>query len=186
MKTTVKDVSPDSWVDDYGDALFSYAHFRTGDTSIAEELVQDTFVAALSAIDTFQGRSSLKTWLFSILKNKITDQLRRKYRERSSPFESYSEHYLDDFFDPKGEWLTYPEKWKKLPQQEFEQREFMEVLRNCLQDLSEKQRDAFQLRELEENESDEICKVLRISSTNYWVLMHRARLVIRKCLELNW
>lgn len=179
-------IDPEKWVDSYGDALYNYALIRIDDKHVAEELVQDTFVAALVGRGSFQGKSTIKTWLYSILKNKIADHLRRKYREKSSSLEDYSENYLDDFFDDRGEWLVKPTKWKDAPQQNFEQQEFLGVVRQCLERLPQKQNDAFRMREFDETGSEEICKVLGISSTNYWVLMHRARLVVRKCLENNW
>lgn len=186
IETDSQPTDPEQWVDAYGDALYSYALFRMEDKSLAEELVQETFVAALGSRASFEGRSSLKTWFFSILKNKIADHLRRKYKESSNSFEEYSENYLDEFFNDQGEWLVYPGKWSEMPQQQFEQQEFFDTLRKCMVQLPQKQRDAFTLRELDENSSEDICKVLGISTTNYWVIMHRARLVIRKCLEHNW
>lgn len=177
---------PEQWVDLYADALFSYTLIRLEDKNLAEELVQETFLAALGAISSFEGRASVKTWLFSILKNKMTDHLRRKYKEASSSLEDYSEHYLDEFFTEQGEWLAYPERWQELPQRQFEQREFFQILLACLAQLSQRQRDAFTLRELDGVASEEICKVLGISATNYWVVMHRARLLLRRCLEHDW
>ena len=186
MATNNSQLDPDTWVDNYADSLFSYAFFRVQDRSLAEELVQETFVAALVAREKFKGKSSEKTWFFAILKNKIIDQLRRKYREKLQSLETTPEYIVDDFFNEHGEWLVKPGKWRENPQQDFEQREFVEVLRQCLTGLSANQSDAFTLREFDDVGSEEICKVLGISSTNYWVLLHRARLVIRKCLERNW
>jgi RNA polymerase sigma-70 factor (TIGR02943 family) len=179
-------LDPNSWVDHYADALFSYAYFRVQDKILAEELVQETFVAALVAREKFKGNSSEKTWFFAILKNKIIDQLRRKYREKLQSLETTPGHVNGDFFNERGEWRVKPGKWQENPQQNFEQREFLAVLQQCLTGLSAKQSDAFTLREFDDIDSDEICKVLGISPTNYWVLLHRARLVIRKCLEENW
>lgn len=186
IETESQAIDPGQWVDKYGDTLYSYALFRMEDKSLAEELVQETFLAALGSLDSFKGKSSLKTWFFSILKNKISDHLRRKYKESGSSYEDYSENYIDEFFTEKGEWLTYPGRWHEMPQQQFEQQEFFKVLSKCLVQLSPKQRETFTLREFDEITSEKICKVLNITTTNYWVLMHRARLVIRKCLEHNW
>ncbi|NOR26238.1 MAG: sigma-70 family RNA polymerase sigma factor [Desulforhopalus sp.] len=186
MVTNNSKLDPDTWVDNYADSLFSYAFFRVQNRSLAEELVQETFVAALVAKDKFKGNSSEKTWFFAILKNKIIDQLRRKYREKLQSLETTAEHVNDDFFNERGEWLEKPGKWREMPPQNFEQREFMAILRQCLTGLSANQCDAFTLREFDDVGSEEICKVLGISPTNYWVLLHRARLVIRKCLERNW
>lgn len=179
-------LNPDSWVDSYADILFGYALTRVEEVSLAEELVQDTFVAALAARHSFKGESTFKTWLFSILKNKIADFLRKKYRERSSQLQDYSENYLDEFFDERGEWLVKPSAWEEMPQKKLEQGEFMEVLKQCLLKIPEKQGDTFKMREFDGHDREEICKVLGFSSTNYWVVMHRARLMIRRCLERNW
>jgi RNA polymerase sigma-70 factor (TIGR02943 family) len=186
MVTNNFQLDPNVWVENYADSLFSYAYFRVQDKALAEELVQETFVAALLARETFKGNSSEKTWFFAILKNKIIDQLRRKYREKLQSLEATPEHGSNDFFNERGEWQVKPGKWRENPPQNFEQREFLEVVQQCLTGLSAKQSDAFRLREFDDVGSDEICKVLGISATNYWVLLHRARLVIRKCLEENW
>lgn len=179
-------VNPDRWVDTYADSLYSYALFRTRDRFLAEELVQETFVSALGARARFRGDSSERTWFFTILKNKIVDQIRLKYREKIRPVKRFPDTPVEEFFDQRGEWLSKPQRWLENPQQNYEQREFIAVVRNCLTDLPANQSDAFLLREFDDISSDEICKVLNISPSNYWVLLHRARLVIRQCLERNW
>lgn len=186
METTTVQTNPDTWVDIYADSLFSYAYFRVQDKGLAEELVQETFVAALTARKKFQGNSSEKTWFFAILKNKIIDHLRRKYRDKVQSLDTLPDYVTADAFNERGEWLEKPSKWRENPKQNFEQREFVNVLQQCLTGLSTKQSDAFSLREFDELASDEICKVLGVSPTNFWVLLHRARLVLRKCLERNW
>jgi RNA polymerase sigma-70 factor (TIGR02943 family) len=183
---TSKQVDPEIWVETYADSLYRYAYFKVNDTSLAEEFVQDTFVAALGARKNFLGNASEKTWLFSILKNKIIDHLRRKYRDKVQSLETVSEKGFNEYFDERGAWLNKPGKWKVNPQERFEQSEFMSVLRDCLTLLPIRQGDAFQLREIRDFDSEEICKILGISSTNYWVILHRARLAIRACLEKNW
>jgi len=179
-------VNPEVWVETYADSLYGYAYVRINNSSLAEELVQDTFVAALGARENFRGNSSEKTWLFSILKNKIIDQLRRKYRDKTQSLDTVSDQGLDEYFDEQGAWLNKPGKWKDNPQERFEQSEFLSVLRDCLTFLPSRHSDAFQLREMRDFDSEEICKILGISSTNYWVVLHRARLAIRACLEKNW
>lgn len=177
---------PETWVERYADSLFGYACFRVQDPGLAEELVQETFAAALVARDNFKGDSSEKTWFFAILKNKIIDHLRRKYRDKLQSLDTLPEHLAGEFFDEGGEWLSKPAKWRENPQHHFEQREFLAVLQHCLTMLPARQSDAFSLRELDEVGPKEICKVLGITTTNYWVLLHRARLVIRSCLEKDW
>lgn len=179
-------IDPELWVDTYGDGLFSYALYRVEDKPLAEELVQETFVAAFAARDGFSGKSSEKTWVYSILKRKIYDHLRKKYKETPTPVEKLEEHGEDEYFDAGGAWKKYPQRWTQHPQKRLEEEEFMAVLRACMDHLPKKQGHAFLMRELDELDNEEICKVLGVSPTNYWVLMHRARLAIRKCLENKW
>lgn len=179
-------IDPGQWVDNYGDGLYSYALYRLENKALAEELVQETFVSALGTKSNFTGKSSEKTWLYSILKNKIYDHLRRKYKETPMVSEQLETIIEEDFFDSKGAWKKRPGRWKENPEQNFEEKEFMTILQDCTGRLPAKQGHAFLMRELDDLDSEEICKVLGVSSTNYWVLMHRARLTIRNCLEHNW
>jgi len=180
--------NPETWVDLYADSLFHYALLRTADKSIAEELVQETFVAALSSLGNsqFRGDSAGKTWLIGILRHKIFDHLRKKYRHQARPFEDINDNEIEDSFDARGNWRVKPGQWAMEPGEQYEQREFMRILIKCISGLKTKQADAFRLRELDGEESGEICKVLNISPTNYWVLMHRARLAMRRCMEQYW
>ena len=179
-------IDPNLWVDTYGDGLFSYAMFRVENTLLAEELVQETFVAALGARTGFTGRSSEKTWFYSILKNKIYDHFRQKYKELLVADDELDGLMADGYFDDRGSWKTMPGRWEENPQRKFEEKEFLTVLKKCMDYLPLKQGHAFFMRELDELSNEEICKVLGVSPTNYWVLMHRARLGIRKCLENKW
>lgn len=186
--STVHDLSPaDTWVDQYGDYLYSYAFYRVSDNSAAEDLVQDAFAAALAARAGFKGKSTEKTWLTSILKNKIMDYFRKRYRGRSVPNDDIDRLVSSTpFFDEKDNWAVKPRKWQQNPQHIHEQSEFMDVLGDCLTTISSKQADTFRLREISQISSEEICKVLDITTSNYWVLMHRARLHIRHCIEKEW
>lgn len=180
--------NPETWVDLYADSLFRYALLRIADKTIAEELVQETFVAALSALENsqFRGKSAGRTWLTGILKHKILDHLRKKYRNRAQPFEVIQENEIEDAFDARGNWRVKPGRWGVDPQEHYEQQELMRILVECIAALGERQADAFRLRELDGEETEEICKVLKITATNYWVLMHRARLSMRQCMEIHW
>ncbi len=178
--------NPEKWVDLYGDYLYGYAFYRVYEATVAEDLVQETFLAALRSFKNFQYRSSIKTWLTGILKNKIMDFFRKRYRELPSSQDVIERVVMDDFFDERDNWAIKPRKWQENPQHIHERKEFMSVLMKCLSTISKKQADAFRLREINQVDTDEICKVLKISATNYWVLMHRARLQIRKCLEMQW
>ncbi len=178
--------SPESWVEKYADYLYSYALYRVSDRAAAEDLVQETFMAALKAQEQFRGRSSEKTWVTSILKNKIIDYFRKRYREKADPVEDMDSFSVNQYFDGRDNWAIKPQRWQKSPEKQIEDSQFMDILHKCLETISPKQADAFRLREINQADKEEICKVLKISSTNYWVLMHRARLHIRRCLEIRW
>lgn len=182
---------PESWVEQYGDFLYRFALSRVKETSIAEDLVQETFLAALSARKNFKGRSSARTWLIAILKHKIVDHIRKKVREQTSDkVESLSDatlnHSIDASFNNAGGWHTRPAKWTINPTKLYEQKEFVDVLYRCLGELPERQAKAFMMREIEGLTTDEICKVLKISATNSWVMLYRARMWLRQCLESKW
>jgi RNA polymerase sigma-70 factor (ECF subfamily) len=180
--------NPETWVELYADSLFHYALFRIADKAVAEELVQETFVAALSSLGNsrFRGESACKTWLTGILKHKLLDHLRQKYRHQAKPLEVIREDEIEDSFDARGNWRVKPGQWGVNPEKLYEQQELTRIIMECIAALGERQADAFRLRELDGEEAEDICKVLNISVTNYWVLMHRARLSMRRCMELHW
>jgi len=179
---------PEQWVDLYADRLYGFALLRVTDAAVAEELVQETFLAALAAFKNgnFSGKSSLQSWLTGILKHKIMDHFRKKYRNSAHSFDDIREADIGDFFDAGGNWRVKPSRWGDTPQKQYERQELMQALVECIDALAELQADAFRLRELDGAEAKEICKVLKISATNYWVLMHRARLAMRRCMEPHW
>jgi RNA polymerase sigma-70 factor (ECF subfamily) len=186
---TVEEIThPETWVDLYADSLFRYALLRIADKAVAEELVQETFVSALSSLGNsrFRGESACKTWLTGILKYKLLDHLRQKYRHHAKPLEIIREDEIEESFDVRGNWRIKPGQWGVNPEKHYEQQELMLIIMECIAALGERQADAFRLRELDGEEAEEICKILKISSTNYWVLMHRARLSMRRCMELHW
>jgi len=178
----------DQWVDLYGDALFSYCLKFISQTDVAQNLVQETFLAALQNRAGFKGNSSEKTWLIGILKNKITDHLRLKYRETPASQLVEENMHVEDFFDNAdfGHLKKKPRNWEFNPSALVENKEFWSSYNNCLEKLPEKTAQAFSLREIDALDSKEVCKVLGITSTNLWVLLHRARLQLRTCLEINW
>lgn len=177
---------PAKWVDEYGDYLFRYALSRLFDPHLAEEIVQETFLAALTAFEGFKGEASIKTWLVGILKHKIVDHFRKTSREK--PYESVDTLYDREqtIFDEKGGWKTGPAKWQADPGKIYEDSEFWDTFRECLRKLPKKQLDLFVLREIEGKKSDEICMLLDITPTNLWVTLYRVRMSLRKCLEDTW
>jgi len=186
-------LEPQSWVEKHGNYLFNYAVVRVNDREKAEDLVQETFLAGLKAKDNFQGKSSERTWLISILKRKIIDTYRKQYTSKVSSMAEYEQDISDgDFYrteDPfKGHWLEGrgPHSHSLLPEGEIEQGELMEIIQKCIKNLPPKLAAAFVMKLIDEAESDEICKELGITSSNLWVMLHRARLRMRSCVEGKW
>lgn len=183
---------PGAWVDLHGDYLFRYAKFRLRETSLAEDVVQETLLAALQAYQNFAGRGSERTWLVGILKHKITDYYRRTSRETASGQLEADASAHDEFFRDAGEWADHwrpeyaPSDWQADPAELFRQDEFWEVFAGCLSPLPARVQSAFTMREVDGLASEEICEVLGVTVNNLWVMLHRARLHLRRCLELNW
>lgn len=172
------------WVDEHGDYLFRYALLRLNNKQVAEDLVQDTFLSALASIQNFQAASSIRTWFVSILKRKIIDY----YRKHSRTEDSDSEEIEKSAFREDGHWIeeSGPSDWGEHPEQELTQNEFREILRMCISYLQKRMALAFTMKEVDEIDSEQICKDLGISASNLWVLLHRARARLRECLEINW
>ncbi|GAB4342788.1 MAG: RNA polymerase factor sigma-70 [Candidatus Abyssubacteria bacterium] len=177
---------PEVWVDRYGDYLYRYALHRVRDPALAEELVQDTFLAALDSRVSFAGRSSPESWLVGILKHKVIDHIRKKSREETVEHIEETFAATEKSFDENGRWKRGPAEWNINPGALFEQKEFMEVLGRCVADLPSRISDAFILREMEELGTEEICKILDVTSTNLGVMLYRARMRLRSCLETTW
>ena len=180
------DLDPETWVDRYGDYLYRFAVSHIEDRSVAEDLVQETFLAALRGRKKFRGRSTVKTWLSAILKHKIVDYLRKKYREQVTTDTDTLTETVEGFFHKNGSWKIRPGEWNLDPSKIYEQREFMDTLFKCLAELPDRQSKAFMLRELEGYSTKEICNALGISPTNSWVMLYRARMFLRRCLEIFW
>ncbi len=179
--------NPQQWVDLYADDLYAYALKMIPHPDQAENLIQETFLAALKSKDSFKGNSSEKTWLIGILRHKITDHLRSKYREVPVSNLAPEDTNIDSFFDNINETLKKnPGSWDFQPDQILNKEEFWQTFENCLQHLPPRTAEAFSLSEMEEMDSKEICKVLNVTATNLWSLLHRARVQLRQCLQINW
>ncbi len=176
----------ESWVDEHGDYLFRYALPRVRDRHVAEELVQETFLAALKAVESFRGDSSPRTWLVGLLRRKIADHYRKRSREGEGESIDATDPMIDAWFDEKGSWIKWPSRCEMDPAELLQRADFWVVLENCVQALPERQAAAFTLRMMDAREPDDVCKVLSITSTNLWVALHRARARLRACLEANW
>jgi len=179
LKDTVK-----CWVELYSDNLYSWALHKTSSKEIAEDLVQETFMAAVQSFEKFEGKSNPKTWLFAILNNKINDHHRNNFRKPTV----YDNSILNVFFDQNNNWKPEerPTQWDDETANLFDDPEFQDVFEYCLGKLPGNWFSAVQLKYLDEKNGELICQELGISPTNFWQILHRAKLQLRKCLELNW
>jgi len=183
---TGQEQNPNTWVDLYGNYLYNYAISRVYNQEIAEDLVQETFLSAVKAIERFEGRSTVKTWLTSILKRKIIDYYRKNARNKEDALLDN-----DQFFQSegilKGHWedSELPNKWE-IDSELSQNNEFHQVLKECLSHLPTKMAATFTMKEVEGYSTEETCKELDISPSNLWVMIHRAKLKLRKCIEKKW
>jgi RNA polymerase sigma-70 factor (ECF subfamily) len=184
-------LEPERWVGEYGDILFGFAAARVRDRAIAQDLVQETFLAAMKASASFAGRSSERTWLFGILRNKLVDYYRLQSKEIAipdleAPVSEEQEAFVASGIGRDG-WLmkSAPKEWE-MPDGILVSKEFQQVLNRCLSGLADKVAQVFILREIDGVSSEEICKDLGVSANNLWVMLHRARMGLRRCLEAHW
>ncbi len=185
-------IDPSRWVDDHGDTLFRFAFVRTRDEATAEDLVQETLLSAIQSIDRFGGDSTERTWLVGILKHKIIDHYRKNSKQVQLTDEDTDLSDLDGFFSRPDKWDGHwvialrPVDPDQSPDQVMENGEFWQVMNRCLSALPEKVASVFALREIDGMSSDEICASLNLSANNFWVIMHRARMQLRRCIEIKW
>lgn len=170
--------------------LLRFARLQLRSDAQAEDAVQETMLAALAGAEKFSGAASAKTWVFSILKNKIIDELRRRAREDSmtalgADTDDGDGEDFDDLFDRRGHWAERPATWED-PDASLESQQFWTVFEACLDGVAAKPGRVFMMREILGLETEEICKELGISTSNCWVLLHRARLGLRECLSRRW
>lgn len=187
-------LDPSQWLHLYGDHLFSIAMLRLNDRQLAEDMLQETFLSAIKAAEGFKGESSEKTWLIAILKNKITDHYRK--RATSKEVNNYLAETEDSFtaaFFESGpgdapHWLdtTAPANWGFSADASMNRAEFYNILQECIKRMPEKLRLIFIAKFVEETETTILCKEYEISSSDYWVIIHRAKVLMRACLEKNW
>jgi RNA polymerase sigma-70 factor, ECF subfamily len=184
-------LDPERWLEDHGDVLFSFALLRVRDRATAQDLVQETFLAALKAIDRFAGRSTERAWLFGILRNKLVDHYRRQSREMALADAESAAPEEDGLFHAAGlgkdGWIhrLAPQRWEA-PDESLVSGEFQGVFQECVSGLPDKVAQVFLRREIDDLPSEEICKEFGISQNNLWVMLHRARMALRRCLEVNW
>lgn len=179
----------ESWVLEYGDALFDWAYYKTSKREIAEDLVQDTFLAALQKGNKFRGESSPKSWLLKILNNKIIDYYRKSASQATvftAQFENKAYSITESFFDHNDNWKATPESIWEADFQLLDDEDFNRVMAICLDDLPENWRNAISFKYLFSKEPKEICQELGVTMSNYWQVIHRAKLLLKKCLEVKY
>ena len=185
--STQQGLDPDKWLDCHGNYLYRYALVRVREAAVAEDLVQETLLAAVGSCHSHAGRSSERTWLVGIMKHKVIDHFRRA--ARNAQFQLPPEDDEIEWFEQSGPWRGHwredqaPMTW---PVQALESREFWETFEHCLSQLPPQMSIAFTLREIDGLTSTEICEILNITPNNLWVLLHRSRIKLRYLLEANW
>ena len=180
-----------SWVNAYSDKMYAWTLYKTSSKETAEDLVQDTFMAAFRSFDKFEEKSNPKTWLFGILNNKIAEHFRKVYRQpqvnESDRNPKGGKDFLDVFFDADGSWIKEqrPHSWPD-DSHLLDNSEFVKIMQDCMNELPSNWFAAINLKYLEEKKGEQICQELEINPTNFWQILHRAKLQLRKCLEIHW
>jgi RNA polymerase sigma-70 factor (TIGR02943 family) len=195
VKPKIKDTTPQSealgdpsFIEDLRAQMLKFATLQLSNMSLAEDVVQEALVGALKNARSFGGRAALKTWVFAILKNKIADALRQRQRQGEiSQLLNRNEEEWEELFDRKGFWKPHerPAAWGD-PEAAIRDQHFWRVFETCLEHLPGQQAQVFMMREFVEMESQEICTAVGISGSNLNVMLHRARLRLRECLENHW
>ncbi len=175
-----------NWVETHGDYLFNFAVGQVRDTNIAEDLVQETFLAALKSQDNFSGRCSERTWLVSILRHKLYDYLRKTCRERAVRVDPLPAHDDSEAFDESMLWIHEMAAEATSPSRRLELAEFREQLERAMGKLPPRIAQVFQMYSIEERPNHEVCERLNISESNLWVMLHRARKQLRSELDSWW
>lgn len=185
-------IDPSRWIDEHGDTLFRFAFVRLRNEAAAEDLVQDTLLSAIQSLEKFGGKSSERTWLIGILKHKLIDHYRKNSKQVQLTEEDTDLSDIDGFFSRPDKWDGHwvialrPVDPEQSPDQVMERGEFWEVMNRCLSALPERVASVFALREMDGMSSEEICNALNLSASNFWVIMHRARMQLRRCIEIKW
>lgn len=177
----------EEWIERYGDTLFRMAMAKVRDGSLAEDLVQETFLAGIRSLAAFKGESPFEGWLRTILSNKIIDHYRNLARDRKLAVTSEQlQGESPSGMSILGFWNVFVSNWGATPEKTLSDVQFRGVVKECIDKLPSVQRTVFLLKFIKEATPDEICKEAGISPSNSWVIVHRARLALRSCIEKNW
>jgi len=178
-------LEPEKWIERYADYLYNYAITRVDSHEMAKDLVQETFLSGVKGKEGFRGQAAERTWLISILKRKIIDHY-RKINSAKGQKEVKMNFYEDG--ENQGNWIEerVPQSWGNDAERTIENSELKTALDECIDKLPEKYRIVFVLKTVRNYETEVICNELGISASNLWVIIHRARTQLRKCMEDNW
>lgn len=183
-------IDPRQWVAAHSDYLYSYVITRINDEEQARDLLQETFLAALERLDKFEGKSSERTWLTAILKNKIIDVYRKKSSGGEKKIQAFDGLYeQDNFFNASdGHWKEehQPQPFGIEEDDPLASKEFNLILRKCMQKLPALWLSVFTMKHIDDLPTDTICNELRVTPSNFWVIIHRAKVNLRSCLQRNW
>lgn len=176
---------PNTWVDKYSDYLFNYTIVRVNDRNIAQDLVQETFFAGLKSLKNYKGEANERTWLVAILKRKIIDHY-RKINSAKGKAEVRITYNSDT--ETEGDWLEerVADSYDKNAEGAIENKELGIAIHDCMEKLPQKQGRIFKMKTIQEFDTESICKEFNITSSNLWVIIHRARTAMATCLEKNW
>ena len=175
---------PNTWVTRYADYLYNFTIVRVNDHEVAQDLISETFLAGLKSKDNFKGEASERTWLISILKRKIIDHYRKKNSRKGKAEVRMS--YSDQ--DSEGDWLEERVKdpFDKTAEDTMQNEELGLAILDCLDKLNEKQAAIFKMKTMDGFDTEAICNEFKITPSNLWVIIHRARKSMAGCLETNW
>ena len=162
--------------------LMKIARLELRDEHLAEDMVSDVLTQAYEYRASFRGDSSLRTWLTTILKNRIVDLLRKQWREQPLESAPAGNEDFDPLFDENGHWSQIPSDTPN-PAQLCEQDAFLNAVNRCVSMLPKRIAQVFVLREVFGSDTREICKDLGLTTSNVWVQLYRARVMLRLCLE---
>lgn len=185
-----KQVKPEYWLEQFGDYLFSFAMSQLNNEMQAEDVVQDTLISAYEGYDSYNGKSTEKTWLTGILKLKIIDLIRKQIREPTinntlDDYDNESDVWIDELFDQRGNWVRPPQDWAN-PYKALHNHQFILAYEQCFKNLKPVLANIYNLKETSKHTSQEICTLLDITKTNLNVIFYRAKMTLRRCLEYKW
>ena len=177
------------WIEEHGDHLYRFALARVRNSDVAEDLVQETFLAALQGTCCDSGPTAEHKWMIGIIKHKIVDYFRTTAREPAHEFDQLDGRSADEDFLPDGHWkpaMAAMSGWPEKPDGLLERKQFWEVFATCLEKLPARAAQVFTLREMDDVETEDICRLFCLTPTNLGVILHRARKQLRNCLSVRY